>query len=696
TLVQRINGNGVADDGDRGYWVNFEYEHVGGARFWRAPFEGTQMDHISLTAVDNYSTGLRENVLLSKIETSTHVADFHRQGRYDNRMAAPDPELQISGKSVDILNGKVSNIYDHAADGWAVPGDWTAILNQASANQKVISIWDPVKQSHRWNYTKSDFSSVTYVPANASDRGGLGYTLFHLKSHQSNSQAYQDAAGTCFFWVGALMNGGGSNYALKQIDIKKKETNTVISSVAFKYDYSLCPNTPNSTSNQAQHSGNQGKLTLKEVRTYGNGGIYSGPSLPPYKFEYANGDAPGTGMNPAFHQEAYTNWGNYRDGNNGQDLDPFKHQTPQSKTRADRSAAWSLTKVTLPTGGHISFEYESDDYYHVGTAIDIEKLAVPARLKGKSYAISTGLYNSTATIPFLGDTVTVNTPSQATSFKIRSSIGNLYKLEKGDQVAILIRKILANPSPTQPGKKELSAKHRMVLRTVKDVFKTGANTIVTLEEALPTDDFPFNPIHRDFTLFTSPDKIYGGGARIKSITSFDGSSNYSIHYDYSLDNGRSSGVASALPRDREITKAIENSGYQRIFEGAQYAASGQVAWNTFTENPAFELNRVDNLDKDQFLNYVSNNPKSYNLSAPGVLYSQVTVTPKDDTGTAIEGKTRFQFFTAKDGLNTPHNTKRYLDVIQCSVMKNCVSHGCGFRLNEIVSTDTFFANCEAF
>src|SRR6185436_11903518 len=113
-----------------------------------------------------------------------------------------------------------------------------------------------------------------------------------------------------------------------------------IKSVRFAYDYTLCPSTPNSSSVAGTDGANGGKLTLKSVQVFGQNDI---AAMPAYLFEYANGNAPGSGRNPAFNVDDWDMWGSYKDP---QDRGRFNHRTPEqdaiegfAKQRADQAAA---------------------------------------------------------------------------------------------------------------------------------------------------------------------------------------------------------------------------------------------------------------------------------------------------------------------------------------------------------------------
>lgn len=77
------NSNGLADDGDWGYYVKFNYgKHVDDYQ-WRIPFEGDtrSVDNLS----DSYTHGFKQLYYLNSIETRSHVALFLKSARNDSR-----------------------------------------------------------------------------------------------------------------------------------------------------------------------------------------------------------------------------------------------------------------------------------------------------------------------------------------------------------------------------------------------------------------------------------------------------------------------------------------------------------------------------------------------------------------------------------------------------------------------------------
>lgn len=138
-----------------------------------------------------------------------------------------------------------------------------------------------------------------------------------------------------------------------------------IKTAHFNYDYSLCENVPNNVNTGA----NSGKLTLKSVWfTFEKSGR---ARYNPYTFDYSDSEVKIGGvsadLNPEYSMEDYDRWGNYKPQPGGTNaINSEFPYTQQDKEKQDVYAqVWSLQKITLPSGGIINVDYESDDYGYV-------------------------------------------------------------------------------------------------------------------------------------------------------------------------------------------------------------------------------------------------------------------------------------------------------------------------------------------
>jgi hypothetical protein len=166
---------------------------------------------------------------------------------------------------------------------------------------------------------------------------------------------------------------------------------TPIKTVHFEYNYSLCPNTVNSTA-----AATSGKLTLTKIYfTYGKS---AKGKLSSYQFNY-------TSQNPIYDPNAVDRWGTVSKINGyganslalasttiNSSIFPY---TAQNKTEADENAkAWLLEEIILPSGGRILLDYESDDYAYVQNKEAMSMYMVTGFSNGSEAARTNELYDN--------------------------------------------------------------------------------------------------------------------------------------------------------------------------------------------------------------------------------------------------------------------------------------------------------------
>jgi hypothetical protein len=157
------------------------------------------------------------------------------------------------------------------------------------------------------------------------------------------------------------------DYDENELDLSQA---TPIKTVHFVYDYSLCPNVPNNDegeSGSGDINEEKGKLTLTQVYfTYqkSNKG-----RLNPYTFTYKNTYFDGVNNIPFdYDLKDYERWGNYKPNNTCSSALSNNSEYPytvQEEITDDYASAWTLTDISLPSGGIIHMDYESDDYAFV-------------------------------------------------------------------------------------------------------------------------------------------------------------------------------------------------------------------------------------------------------------------------------------------------------------------------------------------
>lgn len=159
-----------------------------------------------------------------------------------------------------------------------------------------------------------------------------------------------------------------------------------VKTVYFVYTDTLCKGIPNVLTG----SGTAGKLTLNKIYfKYGNS---ERSMISPYEFAY--------GYNPDYNISCKDRWGTYKPEPVGISNFEFPFVDQRDALNDTYASAWSLTKISLPSGGIIQTQYESDDYAFVQDKPVNEMFMVKGIGNGPAFNPSTQLYANEAS-PYL-------------------------------------------------------------------------------------------------------------------------------------------------------------------------------------------------------------------------------------------------------------------------------------------------------
>lgn len=218
------NGNGLADLGDWGYWVRFDYSKLYHDYKWRNPAEGFNRD---IDNFDFFSFGKKEVYHLDKIVTESHLAIFDKSLRNDSR------------EVVDINGGFIPTTE-------VLDPDCSLHCDQICTDQFCSS--GTCSEPERTNCVDACRQGC-YTPE---------YPRPTLKLDKIRLFNYRD-----------YQNG---------------ELDKSIRTIAFTYDYSLASGTPNSY-DETNSAVLLGKLTLQAVSFIGK---QNQSLIPPTSFQYKN------------------------------------------------------------------------------------------------------------------------------------------------------------------------------------------------------------------------------------------------------------------------------------------------------------------------------------------------------------------------------------------------------------------------
>lgn len=639
------DGNGVANEGDYGYWVNLGYGKWTSIYNWRTPATGFTKDVDA--EFESYSQGDKELYYLNTVSTRTHTAIFEK-------------DIRLDGKGVDS-----SYAYAGFGDARFVHGNFSAPKSK------------PVLKLNRVLLLNNS-DAKTFSP-----QTGAGLQNMENTDQGKNVFDKYDLAGT-----------GIENKALRIVQ--------------FNQDYSLCPQTPNSFDNSTPMI-KTGKLTLLSVATLGKQGaavlppvtfdydlstdekmsiggplsssdgksgtvtITTRPSLHPKYFSVGDmvtvkgsDNMPYTGVvtsereyqgpnntmryevafkmvdplpvafngqtvsvettkNPRFNQDAYDKWGYYKcdydftavDQNNnvGRTL------TPASARNTD---AWSLRRINTALGAGIEVKYESDDYSSSVLNNRCSMIANSFSFDKPNQQISFKVEN-TYGVP-LSQLLPLNTKCEMTMGIIPAggAMPAIAGISTTDKLAYLSIYRVYNYYPGNYISKNVRLVDNFIIKSVND--QTGMVTISCTDPFVMGNSsvdigsvsiqLSTNVVAGNVYFYRNNDPgrvMYGGGIRVKElgINSTDRIS--STVYDYRLValNTLSSGVTTYEPN--LIQKHTEN------FAGLQSSGDSQTD----------EVQKsVWKGEYRELINRASTKIVSLSrmLPSPGVIYKNVAVT----------------------------------------------------------------------
>lgn len=194
--------------------------------------------------------------------------------------------------------------------------------------------------------------------------------------------------------------GSGTMLKLDKISLyskcerkEKGATAIPLQEVHFVYDnsYPLCRNVPNNDGTMVEGSGvanRKGKLTLKEIYFTYQQSLKG--KLSSYRFTY--GDLENALSNPVYGLKSCDRWGNYKPNDPDFPNDDYPYSEQDTVKANKYAAAWSLTKIELPSGGKIEVNYEADSYAYVQDKRAMEMVSVIAMGSSSSLINSSTLY----------------------------------------------------------------------------------------------------------------------------------------------------------------------------------------------------------------------------------------------------------------------------------------------------------------
>lgn len=720
------DGNGVANQGDFGYWVNMGYGKWNNSYNWRNPAEGFMRDVDN--EFENFSHGQKELYYLNSITTRTHTAIFEKDLRVDGRGLAArwnavysdaDPYLGTystgSAKTLRLnrillLNNSDVSAYNIAAGtglntDYHYPNNvWDKYdLANTGIEQKCLKIIQFNQDNSLCSQTRNSFSDanveaklgkLTLNSINVLGKGGAN--LLPLTEFSYEDQDLSKFTGTLTF----------------------PTTTTAYSSV-----------TTSATPDKALISGdlvnvkmNDGKIytayvaAVSQIATsqWGVTISFIGNVNPPSTYVNTAISISRT-KNPNYNAEAYDKWGMYKCDYNTNEINLNKNAGRLTTTTSARHTdAWSMRKVSTQLGADLSINYESDTYSQ--SAIENKTSLVAENfVQDQANNAITFKVNNTTRIP-LATLFPVNAKAELTlEHNARNTDTNrdlvipfVTSTNYTGADSVYYNNIISYTDAT-------TGALLSTFRTPYSKYTNGVFLIKSINEAAQTvtvscfDPFYFGTPAPLFSPTTNIQLLsivagniyfyrngsrtytnYGGGVRVKELSLQDGTQVGTTQYNYNvMDDNISSGVTSYEPNS---------------MEGIKLASVIDNLNNSYEERYRSEFREHLNQSYGKIL------ALSRLLPSPAVMYEYVTVHSQvkniKSTGMDIydaPGKTTYQFVVPDANnvsyqllgsyQNTTMGTRNYSLVDNTaaigSMRRKIDFDNLGNRLKETISTSSY-------
>ena len=505
--------DGILNQYDEGTWVKFDYGLWSDGYNWRTPAQ--QYEDLGASNLGRYSIGCKQVYYLNSAETKTHIAFFIKGLRED----AIARDTLLNKSLLDPLN-----VFEIVGNQQSVRReDRHNVELDVPQDQKLLRLEGIVL--FRKQHVPSGFlpwhSNVKIAPV------ALG--SFDYEFSRTYLNIFLDPISTSV--MATHHRDFGYHYADNVYDINDVLYNPYLPAtpyadalqvVRFGYtdpagnSYTLAKDSPNSD------AFSKGRLSLHKLLLHGQGDQAYAPS---YEFEYSDH---GNYRHTATDDWGYYAWEGYQDV-----LPAFRDVCP--KAHADN---WSLSRVHLPQGGWIEFDYESDSYrreavFGQGLEATLQTPLQYDQAQGRFYFdLPEGPWAAYDCILAPGTTVSITKTKEVEDLNVPSS--NTY-----------VTNHLCNLAYISGGRYYLDS-------GCSSIYEPNSNN----NHVLIT-------VFYELT-FEATDLIgYGGGLRVKEVRTDEGDHQYATRYDYDDPvDLLSSGITSYAPlrSDRFIPYPFEIPG----------------------------------------------------------------------------------------------------------------------------------------
>jgi len=679
------NNDGMADDGDWGYWVDFEYGKWTNDYVWRNPSEGYNTDEDN--EFQNCSMGYKEIYYLNAIRTRTHVALFEKSVKIDGKGASykvfntnsPTPNYVYGGLFDNNSRStmQLNHIYllNAADENYVTPASGTLnanvldktdvdMLSRTELEKRSLRVIDFTYDNTLCLNTSNSFTDIStgqlfgkLTLLNVSTRGKGGAAIIPPTRFQ------YDLGSNAVTQTGVTLTGANGS----------TPANFTTTNNNFKVgDLVMCP----------PLNAFCGVITKKTL----SGSTYT------YSLANCNYTATATTTtvtttkNPPYNKDAFDAWGMYKSDINATllttDINSARTTTPVSAPARD---VWSLRNISTPMGAQININYESDSYYNSSAepnqqSLVINQIVVNASSGTMTLTIDKGGNDNI----HLADSYQAGNPLSAVllqEFQYPSGVPP--QTQDGSQTyGSMITDTRTNlitfngtfdnsPTnslgygynlgyyPTSPLSGSLTVQsvddvnNKVTVtcgvpfllgnapRVIPFKFKQGGSFVSQDQTVWMSNSYGGNLFIKNKT------PIYGGDLRVQSLSVTEPFSGIitSTSYDYNDDNGACSGVSSYTPSMAEPCFDFPSTYSYNFFVNADV--------NAASEKPVYYKGYRRIMYKDNSVLF----SLAREMPAPGVMYGYVNISkqiknPDEASQRNIDGnsKTQYQFEVFKGNM----------------------------------------------
>jgi hypothetical protein len=353
-------GYGKANEGDWGYWVNFDYGKWTESYNWRTPGLGYVNDFDN--NFRNFSMGKKELYYLNSIKTRTHTAIFEKGVRkdgfgassniftFDNGQKRYSSEGQFDANKTTLKLNKIFLVKNTDAgivniQGGTVPNN--SVENYAN---NVIDEFDVnlvrsqlEQKSIRIIELNTDYSLSKNTPNSNSD-GATGGKLTLRAINGLGKMGVAKLPPTRFEYE--LPSSAQKTGTLL---IASQAGDVISTTIPLELGDMLAVN-----SSQSEYLG-----VVTEILGTGSYRIRNGS----VNYAYGQSIKYKATKNPPYKKDFYDKWGLYKAD---MDVNVLNNNSKLAKqpslVSAKNSDAWSLRKIKTPLGSEVEVEYEADKY----------------------------------------------------------------------------------------------------------------------------------------------------------------------------------------------------------------------------------------------------------------------------------------------------------------------------------------------